>query len=95
MQNPTAEQGKYFILSFNFSEVLKDKDKVQDDFNNYCSIKIDSFIKRYSEFFEKEAVARILREEVAHVKLQLLSESLKNSSNKIYLMIDEYDNFAN
>ena len=36
LKNPTGERAKYMILYFNFSAITKDKDKVQEDFNQYC-----------------------------------------------------------
>ncbi|MBN2653289.1 MAG: AAA family ATPase, partial [Spirochaetales bacterium] len=94
LQNPTAEQGKYLILSFNFSEVLKDKDKVQDDFNNYCNTCIDAFLEKYEEHFSANIIERINSVETAHEKIYTLSKSIRDSGVKIFLMIDEYDNFA-
>ena len=35
LSNPTAERAKFMVLDFNFSAVIKDKDKVQDDFKKY------------------------------------------------------------
>ncbi len=95
LQNPTEEQGKYLILSFNFSEVTKEKDKVQDDFNNYCMKRIDKFIDKYKNIIPERLIINIEKERTAHEKLQTLSNELRESNTKIYLMIDEYDNFAN
>jgi len=93
--NPTVERGKHMILEFNFSAVIKEKDKVQDDFNDYCAIKINDFLTRYRDYIPSDVIGSIKKETLAHKKLQLLSSGLKDSSTKIYLLIDEYDNFAN
>ncbi len=95
LQNPTEERAKYMILYFNFSEVTKDKDKVQEDFNNYCCLKINSFLKTYQKYISKELIDTVLKLNSAQEKMYALSDGLENSEVKIYLMIDEYDNFAN
>ena len=95
LKNPTDEQGKYMILYFNFSEIIKDKDKVQDDFNKYCAKTIDHFVLTYKKYLPAEITDSVSEEKLAHEKLQLLSRGLKNNDTKIYLMIDEYDNFTN
>ena len=95
LENPTEERAKYMILYFNFSEVTKAKDKIQEDFNNYCCLKIDSFLKTYKNYIADELIEKISSFNSAHEKLYTLSDGLANSEIKIYLMIDEYDNFAN
>ncbi len=95
LQNPTEDRAKYLMLTFNFSEVTKEKDKVQEDFNKYCCVKIDGFINRNNYYINNVLVQNVLNEKNAHDKLYILSEGLKESDTKIYLMIDEYDNFAN
>lgn len=95
LNNPTQNRGSFMVLEFNFSAVVKDKDEVQEDFNFYCGIKIDDFIKKYKNYIPKELISVVLNEPVAHKKMKLLSNGLKENKTKIYLLIDEYDNFAN
>ncbi|MBF0235597.1 MAG: AAA family ATPase, partial [Desulfamplus sp.] len=95
LNNSTQERGKYMILEFNFSAIIKEKDKVQEDFNDYCAIKINDFLTRYIDYIPNDLINIIKKENIAHKKLQLLSSGLKESNIKIYLLIDEYDNFAN
>ncbi len=95
LNNPTPERAKYMVLDLNFSAVIKDKDLVQDDFNGYCGIRIDNFLRRYADSMSGGLVERVMQEPAAHKKLQLLSTGLQNSPVKLYLLIDEYDNFTN
>ncbi len=95
LENPTEERAKYMILYFNFAMVTKDREKVQSDFNNYCIKEINGFVKYYSEYLPESLKINIEKDKTAHEKLQTLSNELKNSEIKIYLMIDEYDNFTN
>jgi len=83
------------ILYFNFAMVTKQKEKIQEDFNNYCIKEIDKFVYKYGEFLPERLKLNIVKDETAHEKLQTLSNELKEGETKIYLMIDEYDNFTN
>ena len=92
--NPTEEQGKYMAMSFNFSVVSKDKDCVQDNFNFYCSLVIDKFVSKYKSYLPKN-ISKKLENKKAHKKLQILCSELEECPTKLYIFIDEYDNFTN
>ncbi|MGM0508921.1 MAG: AAA family ATPase [Fusobacteriota bacterium] len=95
LENSTDERSKYMVLYFNFSMVLKKEGEIQENFNKYCMKEIDKFVDRYKEYLP-ERLKRIIKEDkTAHTKLQTLSNELKDEDIKIYLMIDEYDNFTN
>ncbi|MEA2059138.1 MAG: AAA family ATPase [Thermodesulfobacteriota bacterium] len=93
--HPTPERGKYMILDFNFSAVVKDREKVQDNFNFYCNVKIDDFLERYSHYIPEGLLGKMNGIKTSSEKLQIISSGLKESEIKLYLLIDEYDNFAN
>ena len=95
LNNPTEDRAKYLVLYFNFSAVLKEKDKVQDDFNRYCNLEIDTFMDKYQEYIPKQIIDTVNCLETAHEKLHLLASKLREQDYKIYLFIDEYDNFTN
>ena len=96
--NPTEERNSYFILRFNFSDVCSEIDKVESSFNNTIKLSVMSFLRKYSSFFEKsyEEVYNIIKNTVpASEVLKSLQNFLISSKIKIYLLIDEYDNFTN
>ncbi|MBP7563450.1 MAG: AAA family ATPase [Candidatus Cloacimonetes bacterium] len=95
LQNPTEERSKYLVMYFNFSAILKDKDKVQDDFNNYCLIVLDKFIFKYRDYLPQRLHDKIALVNTAHEKLHVIATELSEADYKIYLLIDEYDNFTN
>jgi len=95
LENPTEERAKYMILRFNFSGITKEKDLVQKDFNNYCVKVIDHFVTVYHEYIPKEIIYQVESDVYAHEKLHTLTVKMTNTKVKIYVMIDEYDNFAN
>ena len=95
LDNPTDERAKYLILYFNFSIVTKDKNLVQQNFNDYCVSVIQQFIKSYNKYFSDDFIAEINTKSTAHEMLQQMAVGLIETDHKIYLMIDEYDNFTN
>ena len=95
LDNPTEEKTSYMILTFNFSAVDPDINRVEESFNTYCNIKIEGFVKRYSHILGNEIVEAVKRYDKPSEKLKYLSDSSKNIKTKLYMMIDEYDNFAN
>ena len=76
LNNPTEDRAKYLVLYFNFSAVLKDKDKVQDDFNNYCLIVLDKFIYKYRDYLPQRLHDKIALVNTAHEKLHVIATEL-------------------
>ncbi len=95
LQNPTEERAKYMVMYFNFSAILKEKDKVQNDFNNYCLKVINAFVRNYSQYLPQTLPELLEKDNTAHEKLHTIGVELTNSEYKLYLFIDEYDNFTN
>jgi len=95
LDNPTEEKTSYMVLTFNFSAVNPDIDLVEESFNTYCNIKIDGFVKRYSHVLGENIADNVKKFNKPSDKLKYISDSSKDIKTKIYMMIDEYDNFAN
>ena len=51
-KHPTEEQGKYLILSFNFSAVNPDPDKLMESFEWHCHLRFMEFANAYASSFE-------------------------------------------
>ena len=95
LNNPTDEKNKYMILTFNFSAVNPDIEEVENSFNEYCNIRINQFLETYNHYLEEKLISEVRTKAKAGEKLKLLSSGLQGKDIKIYIMIDEYDNFAN
>ncbi len=94
-QRPTGERNSYLILTFNFSMINPDVRFVDQSFEANGKTVIHDFLERYRSFFDEEARRRILsRETTADQLREVVFHSFRNNL-KIYLLIDEYDNFAN
>ena len=94
-ENPTDERGSYLILDFNFSAVSKDVAKVQGSFDQYASDCIDRFAETYRKHLPKGLTQKVLAAKDCNTKLNRITLGLKGRDVKLYVLIDEYDNFTN
>ena len=94
-KHPTPEQGQYMVVRYNFSSMQmgKNMEELEKNFNDFQKGKVEITVAHNRdvignfEFKNKENAAGMLEELIEHVKL--------NNLPKIYILIDEYDNFAN
>lgn len=94
-QHPTPLQGKYLILSLDFSQVGGTIEQVETKFNNYCNIMLNSFVDKYQEYFP-EGFAKVIHQiESTDAKLTSITNEAHRCNLPLYLIIDEYDNFTN
>ncbi|MGE0083823.1 MAG: AAA family ATPase [Desulfococcaceae bacterium] len=95
LENSTEERNTYLILTFNFSMVNPDVRFVGESFEANGKAVIHDFLLRYEHFFTEKESADImdLSNTADRLRKLLFHASLKKL--KIYLIIDEYDNFAN
>ena len=92
-QQPTAEHNQYLMLRFDFSKVSAkgNVDDIQRSLFIHLNLAIQDFMQRYQPLL-KHGVTIM---EDALGSLQSVMDAVKNSGCAIYLLIDEYDNFAN
>ncbi len=91
-KNPTKLRNSYCILRFNFSGInTENEETTMKGFKEKVSIFIDGFAKKYGiDFYvnQEQTTEGILRSLIEAFKLQ-------KPDDKIYVIIDEYDHFAN
>ncbi len=93
--NPTEERGKYLVVKFDFSAVSKDVSKVQDSFDEYAGLCCDTFARTYAKLLPDGLPERIFAADNVCMKLNEIFLGMRNGKHKLYVMIDEYDNFTN
>jgi len=96
-ENLTSEAGKYFILRFNFSMVDPHPDRVEESFNFTCVQSIKKFASRYASYLPEELREEILSQKKSDEALRILTmgDLYECTGHKLYILIDEYDNFTN
>ena len=88
------------MLSLNFSVVEPDSGKMETSFHNHIQNKAVDFMDRYSDYLSAYRKMDYLSKkiETSQSAADILSSLLlacKGASRKLYVIIDEYDNFAN
>ena len=85
-KNQTKEVSSYHVLRFDFSAI--DINDVENSFAKYINLSINTFLKKYSLIIEedKNPINRFNT---------LMAYFKENTDLKLYILIDEYDNFAN
>ena len=94
-QNPTEKHNTYLVLSLNFSNVDSDKDKVEESFNSLLLLELRSFARTYKEFLPEGAEDMMKAHNNSNLAFNDLCKLVSSTDKKMYVMIDEYDNFAN
>lgn len=96
-QHPTRLHNQFLILRFNFSAVSAKLEDVEQSFNLYCCQRLLQFVHDYEYLLGTEIWERIERAKEDSCLLLSAINSYASSKGgiRIYLLIDEYDNFTN
>jgi len=95
---PTPEQGQYLVLSFNFSQVELTKEKLETSFIAHTKTIALSFLVKYADLLLKDVdfTKKSIEESLSSADiLSFVIHFCKNSHRDLYVIVDEYDNFAN
>ena len=96
-RHPTRRHNSYMVLRFNFSEVSSKLETVERSFSEYCCMVMKNFILKY-EHLLGSGVWKIVNPDETNPEQMLaaLKEYVSRTDcPRIYLLIDEYDNFTN
>ena len=94
-KHPTPLQGAYQILSLDFSRVSGQADRLAINFNNYCCGALDDFAFVYEAYYYPGFKQEMKEQPDAITKINFLDRQARNCGARLYLIIDEYDNFTN
>ena len=94
-RDPTGEQSRYVTLRFNFSAVNDKLETLEREFETYCMIELRGRLRRHPDLFPEAAVRDILAPPSIASKLTELFQYAGDHDIPLYVLIDEYDNFAN
>jgi len=94
-KNPTPNRNAYLTIAFNFSMVDPSVDRVQEAFQRYVARIINDFLERYIQYFDQSKISEIQSFDSVDQKMQELFLYCSRQKLKVYMFIDEYDNFTN
>jgi len=98
--HPIEGQGKYLMLALNFSQVGADENKIEDSFVNHVRNTAADFIRRYRDRLSANSKLDYYSENIetgnsAEDIFSSLMTLCRGANQSLYVIIDEYDNFAN
>jgi len=98
-KNPTSEANQYFVLRFRFAGVVTTSlPSIHRDFFLQIYKGVQDFLQAYSpSYFSKQECELALQGQTPHALLANIFHLVKGhpSKKKLYVLIDEYDYFAN
>lgn len=96
-QHPTGKQNQFIILSLDFSslEIGNSITEIEHSFKRYCNNILALLQHEYAEIFNNDMPQIILDDAVSSNLSSLLHYLRAYHLPPIYVIIDEYDNFAN
>ena len=94
-RQPTANRHRYVVLRFDFSVIDDTPETLREHFEYYCFQQLRHALERNPDLFPEAAVRRILAAPAIHTKLNELFLHAGDHGIPLYVLIDEYDNFAN
>ncbi len=94
-KNPTKNRNSYLILKFNFSQVDPDETLVNESFNELVLATLRDFASKYIDLLPKGIVEELYQEKNSNTAFTKLLGKVHLVGQHVYVIIDEYDNFAN
>ena len=94
-RQPTENRNRYLVLRFNFSAFNNKLETLEERFEEYCFTQFRGAIERNADLFSDAAMQRILSASGINGRLNELFHYASQQDIPLYVLIDEYDNFAN
>jgi hypothetical protein len=97
-QNPTPEKNSYLVLKLDFSAVDSGISKIEESFLSHIRNAANFFLDKYGKLLDVDIEAAKHEFSSANSAATLMGAFLnysKGKDQKIFVIIDEYDNFAN
>ncbi len=93
-RNPTPKRNQYFVMKWDFSGVNPhgDPEEIARALYNYLNERIEGFADYYRPRLTR---AISINPQDALASFQSLLTAVRATPHRLYLLIDEYDNFAN
>ena len=92
---PTQLQGTFQILFLDFSRVGGLDRTLAENFDDYCCGGLDDFASIYEPYYYPGFEEEMKAQYGTTNKLNFLDRKARNNGSKLYLIVDEYDNFTN
>ncbi|MBU3193779.1 ATP-binding protein [Clostridium algidicarnis] len=94
-KNPTGERNKFLIWKISFAGVDagNGEEELRKSFNSKVLVSAMKFIDQYSNLLEDKTIPKEV--DSAEIIVQYISLLASKVNKQVFVLIDEYDNFAN
>lgn len=94
-KNPTEERNKFLVWKISFAGVDAGhgEEELRKSFNSKVIVSATKFINQYSNLLEDNIIPKHINS--AEVIVQYISLLASKINKQVFVLIDEYDNFAN
>ena len=93
--HPTEYRNRYQVMHLDFSHVGSDIENLKNNFNNYLSGCCESFAKKYASLYPKGFEDYVYRGKTGIDMFNRINHAAHDAGCRLYLVVDEYDNFTN
>jgi len=93
--HPTPEKNAHLILKFDFSKVKPEIDQVESSFNAHIRNSLFFFEKKYRSLLDDDYFKMMESHQEVDQQLGFLLNYIGMKGHKVYIFVDEYDNFTN
>ena len=93
--NPTELRNSFEVLHLDFSQIGGSIDELRKYFDSYMDVMINDFAQRYAHRYPTGYLEDVKDIKVTDGKLNYINQAAKTNGHRMYLIIDEYDNFTN
>ena len=93
-RQPTPNRGRYVVVRFNFSTFGNDPANLEREFDKYCRRHVRDAVEDNPDLFPDAAFDRIQAPTTINGQLDELFLHARREGIPLYVLIDEYDNFA-
>ena len=94
-RRPTRDRSRYVVLRFNFSTFGSDPANLEREFDEYCRRHVRDAMQDHPDLFPDAVVERVRAPSTLNGQLDELFVHARREGIPLYVLIDEYDNFAN
>ena len=94
-RQPTENRHRYIVLRFNFSAFKNALETLEHHFEEYCQLVVRYALERNADLFPAAARQHIRSPRSVNGQLNELFLYAGDHGIPLYMLIDEYDNFAN
>ena len=94
-REPTANRSSYAVLRLDFSAIGTRPALLEENFEGHCDTRLRGMLEVNADLFPDGLARRILSPPTIGRRLDALFFHAERIGVRLYLLIDEYDNFAN